>query len=227
MNVIEPQVDILFAPDGGAILKHLELAARTCYKSEDKITKDSATGLIRALIRSGHHSVIEHGSLSVRITCDRGISHEIVRHRLCSFSQESTRYANYAKQKFGREITVIRPFFWREQDPKFLLWFKAMRAAEEAYLALIEAGATAQEARSVLPNSLKTEIVVTANLREWRHIFALRCAKASHPQIRQVMLPLLDTFNQKIPVIYDDLAKKFREDIQRFGQKAAIHITIS
>jgi thymidylate synthase (FAD) len=227
MNIIEPQIDILFKPDGASILKHLEVAARTCYKSEEKITDDSAAGLIRALIRSGHHSVIEHISLSVRIICDRGISHEIVRHRLCSFSQESTRYANYAKQKFGREITVIRPFFWKVKGPQYRRWVDSMQAAEAAYLALIDAGATAQEARSVLPNSLKTEIVMTANLREWRHIFALRCARASHPQIRQIMLPLLEIFNHKIPVIYEDLSQQFREDIHRFSQKAPVRITFS
>ena len=213
MRIIEPYFEILNMPDGLSILKHIELAARTCYKSEDKMKKDSAYNLLRALIKSGHHSVFEHVSITVRIICDRGISHEIVRHRLCSFSQESTRYANYSKDKFGNEITLIKPFYWEEKSDEYKEWLSAMFKAEATYLNLIKMGASPQEARSVLPNSLKTEIIVTANLREWRHIFDLRCAKASHPQIREIMLPLLNEFNKNIPVIYEDIYKKYSEDI--------------
>jgi thymidylate synthase (FAD) len=222
MKVIDPYFDVLNMPAGVDVLKHIELAARTCYKSEDKITTDSASKLLRALLKSGHHSVFEHVGASVRVVCDRGISHEIVRHRLCAFSQESTRYANYAKDKFGQEITVIRPFFWDAQSDAFQTWKKQMESAEKAYLALINGGASAQEARSVLPNSLKTEIVMTANMREWRHIFKLRCAAASHPQIRQVMLPLLDRFRSDIPVLFDDLYVAFRTDIDHFKTTAAL-----
>jgi thymidylate synthase (FAD) len=157
----------------------------------------------------------------VRIICDRGVTHELVRHRLCSFSQESTRYANYAQDKFGREITVIRPYFWAEEDDRYRLWLTAMQACEDAYLRLVDAGATAQEARSVLPNSLKTEIVTTANIREWRHIFKLRCDKAAHPQMRQVMLPLLAAFNERIPLLYDDLAERFSADFQEMADNGS------
>jgi thymidylate synthase (FAD) len=217
MQITEPFFEILHMPPGDFIIKHIEVAARTCYKSEDKISETSAAKLIKSLIKSGHHSVLEHASISVKIVCDRGISHEIVRHRLCSFSQESTRYANYSKDKFGNEITVIKPFFWDEQSEAYQEWLSAMKATENAYLRLIQMGASAQEARSVLPNSLKTEIVVTANIREWRHIFFLRCGKAAHPQIREVMLPILSEFKQQIPVLFEDLYEKFESDMEKFG----------
>ena len=216
MRIVEPSYTILQMPDGNQILEHLERAARTCYKSEDKISDGSARKLIGRILQVNHESVLEHASVSVRIVCDRGISHEIVRHRLASFSQESTRYANYAKEKFGKEISVIRPFFWEEDSKEYALWLEAMEKAEAIYLAMLEVGARPQEARSVLPNSLKTEIVVTANLREWRHIFKLRCASPAHPQIRQVMLPMLASFHERIPVVFDDLYEMFREDIAKW-----------
>jgi thymidylate synthase (FAD) len=216
MKVIDPYYEILNMPDPDYTLKHIERAARTCYKSEDKISQGSAEKLLKALNRSGHHSVFEHISVSVSIVCDRGITHEIVRHRLCSFSQESTRYANYSKEKFGNEITVIRPFFWDENEEFYTEWFSSMLAAEQTYLRLLDMGAQPQEARSVLPNSLKTEIIVTANLREWKHIFKLRCNKASHPQIRQIMLPLLNDFHRAIPIYYSDIYDNYKDDIEYF-----------
>jgi thymidylate synthase (FAD) len=191
--------------NGEDILKQIETAGRTCYKSEDKITADSAAGFVKHIIKSGHHSVIEHINVSVRFVCDRGISHEIVRHRLAAYSQESTRYANYSKDKFGNEITVIKPYFWHENSEEYLIWKQAMQNAEQSYLKLLKSGARPEQARSVLPNSLKTEIVMTCNLREWRHVLKLRCSKASHPQIRELMLPLLAEMRAKIPVLFDDL----------------------
>ena len=218
MRIVEPSFFILQMPEGEQVLRHLELAARTCYKSEDKITPESAKGLIRRIMQVGHESVLEHVGISVRIVCDRGISHELVRHRLASFSQESTRYANYSKEKFGQEITVIRPFFWAQDSPQYALWLEAMHTAERVYLAMLASGAKPQEARSVLPNSLKTEIVVTANLREWRHIFRLRCASPAHPQIRQIMLPMLADFYERIPVVFEDLYDMFEQDILAFDK---------
>ena len=217
MKIVEPYFEILHMADGDEILRLLELAARTCYKSEDKISDGTAAPFLRRILKTGHESVIEHVSATVRLICDRGVTHEIVRHRLCSFSQESTRYANYAKAKFGNEITVIRPFFWEEGSVPFQEWKQAMEACERVYLNLLDGGAKAQEARSVLPNSLKTDIVVTANMREWRHIFKLRCGKASHPQMRQSMLPLLDEFHRRIPVLFDALYETHREDISLFS----------
>lgn len=221
MKVIDPCFSFMHLPDGEFVLSHLELAARTCYKSEDKASPDSARKLLARIVRLGHDSVLEHVSATVRIVCDRGVTHELVRHRLCSFSQESTRYANYAQDKFGSEITVIRPFFWARDDERYQVWLKAMQACEDAYLGLVQAGATAQEARSVLPNSLKTEIVTTANIREWRHIFKLRCDKAAHPQMRQVMLPLLAAFAERIPLLFDDLAERFADAIKDMAAGSA------
>ena len=213
MKIIPPSFEILQMIDGEEICRHLELAARTCYKSEDKISQTTAPAFLGRLLKTGHESVIEHSSVSVRLVIDRGISHEVVRHRLCAFSQESTRYANYAKDKFGNEITVIRPFFWEEDSEKYQAWKKAMEYAEKAYLNLLDMGAKAQEARSVLPNSLKTDLIVTANMREWRHIFKLRCSKASHPQMREIMLPLLVAFHERIPVLFDALYEQFSGDV--------------
>lgn len=212
MKIIPPSHEILFFPDGEAVLENLELAGRTCYKSENRITGDSARKFLKGLLKSGHHSVIEHMAVTVRFVCDRGVTHELVRHRLASYSQESTRYANYSKEKFGNEITVIKPLFWEEDSVEYQVWRQAMEAAEKSYMKLIELGARAEQARSVLPNSLKTEIVMTCNLREWRHVFALRCASDAHPQIREITRPLLKEFHQRLPVLFDDLYEKFWGD---------------
>jgi len=169
------------------------------------MTNSSAFQFIREIIRNGHESVIEHEKISVKMICDRGISHEIVRHRIASYSQESTRYCNYANEKFGREITVIAPFFWKDDPKKYTIWLQVMQAAETAYNQLIACGAKPQEARSVLPSSLKTEIVVTMNLREWRHFFKLRTAQAAHPQMREIAIPLLEEMKRLIPVVFDDI----------------------
>jgi thymidylate synthase (FAD) len=211
MRAVQPGHEILFIPRSEEILRLLEAAGRTCYKSEDKITDDSAAGFVGRIVRSGHESVIEHANVTVRLIIDRGVSHELVRHRLAAYSQESTRYANYSQERFGREITVIKPCFWEEGSPEYAIWEQAMRRAEEAYMQLLDQGASPQQARAVLPNSLKTEVVMTANLREWRHVFRLRCQKAAHPQIREVMLGLLDDMHSRIPVLFDDLAQMFAE----------------
>jgi len=205
MNIIKPGFIFEEDFDGEEILKKLERCGRTCYKSEDKITSDSAKKLIGGILASGHESVIEHEKVTVRIICDRGVSHEIVRHRIASYSQESTRYCNYSKGKFGNEITVIdiKPHL---KNPKsFDEWFNAMLACERAYNKMIEYGESPQIARDVLPNSLKTEIVITFNLREWRHFFKLRCSPKAHPQMREITIPLFAEMKKRIPVIFDDL----------------------
>lgn len=210
MKIVEPCYRILspvettggFDPSG--ILRLIELAGRTCYKSEDRITDDSADNFVRMIRGRGHESVLEHSSLTVKFVVDRGVSHELVRHRLCAFSQESTRYCNYGK---SGEVTFIRPSFWGQAHPCYTKWFEAMHAAETLYLAFLAMGCSPQEARSVLPNSLKTEIVTTANLREWRHILKLRTSKAAHPQMRQVMVPLLAELAEALPAIFEDIAE--------------------
>lgn len=205
MKIIEPGFEIVDLLDGNEMLKRIERAGRVCYKSEAGITNDSAIRFVKNIIRSGHESVIEHEKITVKIICDRGVSHEIVRHRIASYSQESTRYCNYYAEKFGNELTFIKPYFWNKDFAKYKIWENTMLYIEKAYMELIEAGAKPQEARSILPNSLKTEIIVTMNLREWRHFFKLRADKAAHPQMRQIALPLLKEFQNEIPVIFDNL----------------------
>ena len=205
MKIISPSFEVLDEIDGIAILQKIEAAGRTCYKSENKITPDSAKKFVASIIKNGHESVIEHEKISVRIICDRGVTHEIVRHRIASYSQESTRYCNYSDDKFGNELTFILPSFWEKEPERLSIWVNATQSAEKSYLELISFGASPQEARSVLPNSLKTEIVVTMNLREWRHFLKLRTGKAAHPQIREVAIPILLYFKEKIPVVFDDI----------------------
>jgi thymidylate synthase (FAD) len=217
VRVIKASYEIIAVPDGMETLKFIELIGRTCYKSEEKITKNSALNFVKLLVDSGHHSVIEHSIITVRFICDRGISHELVRHRLASYSQESTRYANYSKDKFRNGITVIKPLFWAEGSAEYSKWLKAMEEAEKSYMELIHFGSRPEEARSVLPNSLKTEIVMTCNIREWRHVLKLRCSRLAHPQMREIMLPLLEELHKKIPVLFDDLYEEYREDIRREG----------
>lgn len=207
MRIIEPSITVETNVTQEDILKHIERAGRVCYKSEGNIKDGSAEKFIKGILDRGHESVIEHFSLTVRIVCDRGVTHEIVRHRLASYSQESTRYCNYAGDRFGNEITVIKPCFWKEGSKEFSNWKSAMLYTEECYFRLIDCGATPQEARSVLPNSLKTEIVMTANLREWRHFLKLRTSKAAHPQMREVACMILDEFSAKYPVIFGDINK--------------------
>ena len=209
MRIIKAGYEVLTQISEGGIneLRHIEQIGRVCYKSEDKITEDgeSAKKFVKMLIDRGHEAMIEHSSLSVKFTVDRGVSHELVRHRIASFAQESTRYCNYSKDKFGNEITVIKPLFFEEGPDKYIDWKSAMSLAEQHYFELLSKGASPQEARSVLPNSTKTEITITANYREWRNFFKLRTAKAAHPQMREVTIPLLAELKSKLPVIFDDI----------------------
>ena len=205
MKIINASYKFITPIDGNIILKRIEQAGRVCYKSEDKITNDSALKFAQNIINRGHEAVLEHCSFTVKFIVDRGVSHEIVRHRMSSYCQESTRYCNYSKNKFGSEITVIKPCFWDENTDLFREWKSAMRIAESHYFDLLAQGATPQEARAVLPNSLKTEVVMTANIREWRHFFKLRTSLAAHPQIREVAIPLLRECQNRIPILFDDI----------------------
>lgn len=208
---IQPSVEIISMNDYDQIIKKIEKIGRVCYKSEDRIKEDSAERFISGILKRGHESVIEHEAVTLRITCDRGVTHEIVRHRLASYSQESTRYCNYTKDKFGNQITVIdiaTGFSYNLDDEKdrakYDIWKDAMEYAEKAYFAMLDAGATAQEARAVLPNSLKTEIVMTMDLREWRHFLKLRTEMAAHPQMRQVANEILTVMKEKLPIFFSD-----------------------
>ena len=244
MRIIRPDYEIRtkFSDGGIEELKEIERDARVCYQSEGDISEDgeSAINLIRKLIKNGHEAMLEHSKLSVRFTVDRGFSHELVRHRLCSFAQESTRWCNYSKDKFGKQLTFVMPTDFNkwflqnvdldtysvfleeleenackavdhgcEEDLKFpngfLKWVYAMYMCEDQYMAMLEDGCSPQLARGVLPNSLKTDIVVTANFREWRNIFKLRTAKDAHPDMRRIMTQLLKSVSMKIPVVFDDI----------------------
>ncbi len=213
MILVKPEVEIIDMADYPDILRKIERIGRVCYKSEDKIQEGSAEQFIAGIIKRGHESVIEHESVSVRVICDRGVTHEIVRHRVASYSQESTRYCNYSKDKFQGQIAVIdiaTGFSYDMEKPadrrKYEIWQQAMEQAEKSYFQMLEAGATPQEARSVLPNSLKTELVMTMNLREWRHFFRLRLGSGAHPQMKEIARLLLDVFVQRLPVFFQDIA---------------------
>lgn len=205
MKVIKSSFEFLDEIDGLKMLKNIERFGRTCYKSENLITDTSATTFVENILKRGHESVIEHEKVTAKIICDRGITHEIVRHRIASYSQESTRYCNYQKNKFGNELTFIKPVFWEEGSPEYILWCEMMKKIEENYMRLINMGASPQEARSILPNSLKTEIIVTMNLREWRHFLRLRTAETAHPQMQEIARPMLVSFQKLIPVVFDDI----------------------
>ncbi len=206
MQIIEAGYEILDELNGAEILKKIERIARVCYKSEDKITEGSAERMVKSLIKNGHEAMLEHYSFSVKFICDRGVSHELVRHRIASFAQESTRYCNYGSKDGG--ITVIKPCYLEAGSDAEEIWKDGVACAEIFYQMLLDEGATPQGARAVLPNSLKTEIVVTANLREWRHFFKLRACGTTgkpHPQMLEVTVPLLKEVKSLIPVIFDDL----------------------
>lgn len=221
MNILKAGYKILTPISDGGVneLKHIERIGRVCYKSEDKISDDSesAKRFVKMLIDNHHEAMIEHSTLSVMFTCDRGVSHEMVRHRIASFAQESTRYVNYAKEKFGKEIAVIdlmdginidntmKNFDADHIGMIYSEWLRAMEDAERHYMKMIELGAPPQIARSVLPNSTKTNITITANYREWRTFFKLRTANNAHPQIREVAIPLCRELQQQIPVVFDDI----------------------
>lgn len=204
MKVTEPYTEIITPIDTEQVLRFIELCGRVCYKSEGNIGEGSAEKLIVSMLKRGHESPIEHFSVSVRVVTDRGVSHEWVRHRIASYSQESTRYCNYSKDKFGGEITFIRPSRLKEGTTEYGVWAKAMEDAEKSYFALLDMGVTPETARSVLPNSLKTEFICTMNLREWRHFFELRTAPAAHPDMRAVAVPLHEKFKKLLPVFFGD-----------------------
>lgn len=204
MRIIEASFEILSDIDGKQMLQHIEYCARTCYQSYSKQTDDSCYNFVKMILGKNHESCLEHCSFSVKFIIDRGVHTELIRHRLASFSAESSRYCNYSNEKFGNEITVIKPEFFKEGTAAFEHWRKAMKEAENAYFFLLSTNKP-EEARTVLPLSLKTETVVTANLREWRHIFKLRTSEYCHPQMRSIMCNLLNEIRKKIPVIFDDI----------------------
>lgn len=233
MKLIKSSVQILDQINESEVINKIASVARTCYKSEDNSTPEKDKALVKRLIESGHEAMIEHYSISVKFICDRGVSHEIVRHRIAAYAQESTRYCNYTKDKFDNEITYIIPSQWIDEIPegkcswadgdwmcdngKSLSLFRededksidaflhAIHTDETYYNILINDGLTPQQARAVLPNCLKTELNVTANLREWRHFFKLRCSTAAHPDMRVLALDLLKQMYELVPTVFEDI----------------------
>lgn len=202
MEIIKPSHVIESPIDAEAVYAYLERAGRTAYKSEDKITQESGRKFLASIIRSGHESVLEHFNISVRFICDRGVTHELVRHRLCAYTQESTRYCNYQG-----DVRFIEPDFeLTELDKAFL------QTVEAHYTARIRQGLKPQQARYFLVHGLKTEIVHTANIREWRHIMRFRTARAAHPQMRGLMRPLLRELRDRLPVLFDDVGVLSEEE---------------
>lgn len=221
MKIIEPNVEILSNINGNEILKHLELCARNCYKSESNITEDttSAIKMINKLIELDHTAMLEHFNITIKLLCDVGTYKDLTRHRHCSFAIESTRYCNYSKGKFGNEISVIKPCNMDENSGIYHTWLKAMNDMERAYMQMAEIGATPDQLRMILPHSTAASVILTANIREFRHIFNLRCAKAAHPSVRQIILMTLNEFHNKIPVLFDDLYEQFKFDIDDVNNK--------
>ncbi len=217
MQFVNPTYQILSYPSGREVTRFIEKVARTCYKSEHKIKEGSDLVLIKHLVENGHLAMIEFGhDIVVKFISNRGFTHELVRHRLASFAQESTRYCNYNQDKFGNAISVTA------MEPEWLNMknkpstFRAMKlfsaayaASEESYLKLVKMGVPAQLAREVLPIGLKAEICIKTNIREWRHILRLRCSKKAHPRMRQLMIPLLHELNDRIPLLFSDLTEKY------------------
>lgn len=221
VKIIKPSVEIISEINSDKILKQIEKCARNCYKSENNITEDttSAVKMIGKLIEMGHTAMIEFADVIVNLHCDIGVYKDLTRHRHCSFAIESTRYCNYSKGKFGNEISVIKPCNMDENSGIYHTWLKAMNDMERAYMQMAEIGATPDQLRMILPHSTAASVMMKANVREWRHIFNLRCAKAAHPSVRQIMLITLNEFHNKIPVLFDDLYEQFKFDIDDVNNK--------
>lgn len=222
MKELDPYVYLFDSELNPQKLMNIERNARICYKSEDRMGSDLSQGFLKRILANGHESVIEHEKVTVYFVVDRGVSHELVRHRIASFSQESTRYCNYEKDKFGKEISVITPFYYKNNSEAYNHWKDACESAERAYLSLVSMSAP-QEARSVLPNSLKTEIAVTFNLREWRHFFSLRASAKAHPQMQQVTIPLLLLFKQRFSPLFDNIEYNISFPMEHYAEVKIIH----
>lgn len=202
MNIIDPWIEVENF-DGVKIMKNIEKACRTCYRSEGLITEDSYKKLLKNCINRGHESVLEHEKITVRMCVDIGVYKDLTRHRFGSFSIESTRYCNYGKDKFENEIKVIRPCNIEKNSDLYIEWFRAIDFMEQEYIRMSRMGATPDQMRMILPHSTAAEVTMTANIREWRHILDLRTKKMTHPSIRQVLIPLLLKFKEEMPELFD------------------------
>lgn len=218
MKIIDPLIMVEdYNPQ--KILKNLERACRTCYRSENLITEDSYKKLLKNCITRGHESILEHEKITIRMICDIGVYKDLTRHRFGSFSIESTRYCNYGKDKFDNEIKFIKPVFYTKtwidrqyegsarsiEENKSEIWYHTMEDIEKRYMDMTKIGCTPDEMRMILPHSTAAEVTMTANIREWKHILDLRTKQMAHPAIRQILIPLLLKFKQDMPEIFDSI----------------------
>lgn len=202
MKIIKPELHIQ-KYDGIQIMKNIEKACRTCYRSEDKITDDSYKKLISNCITRGHESVLEHEKITIQMICDLGVYKDLTRHRIASFSIESTRYCNYSKDKFSSELKFIEPVNIDKESDLYAYWENTMKRIEMNYLHMADAKATPDQMRMLLPHSIAATVQMTANVREWKHILTLRASKHTHPSIQQLMIPLLLDFKKQMPEIFN------------------------
>ena len=203
MRLVEPWIKVENF-DGVKIMKRIERACRTCYRSEDKISDESYKNLLTNCLNRGHESVLEHEKITVRIYSDIGTYKDLTRHRFASFSVESTRYCSYNKDKYGNEIAVVNPVYIEDKEV-FETWKKAIEDMEKAYMKMKKLGASTDMCREILPHSTAAEYTMTANIREWKHILELRTTNHVHPAIRQVLIPLLLLFKEQMPEIFGDI----------------------
>ncbi|MDD3669635.1 MAG: FAD-dependent thymidylate synthase [Alphaproteobacteria bacterium] len=205
VKIVPPSVEILTPIDADQIMRHLEICIRNCYKSEDKIEPGSAGRMIAKIIEMGHEAMLEHFAISVRLVCDIGVYKDLTRHRIASYAIESTRYCNYSKGKFGSEISVMEPPVLQPGTPDYDIWLKCMSDIENTYNTLAARGYKADVLRMLLPHSTKASVIMTANIREWRHVLKLRTAAAAHPTVQQVMKILLAELKARLPVLFADI----------------------
>ena len=222
MKIIKPWIKVENF-DGKQIMKNIERACRTCYRSENLITEESYKNLLKNCINRGHESVLEHEKITIRMCCDVGVYKDLTRHRFASFSIESTRYCNYGKDKFDRELKVIKPCNIDENSNLYAFWKNAMERIEMNYLHMTDNGATPDQMRMILPHSTAAEVTMTANIREWRHILSLRCAKMTHPAIRQLLIPLLLKFKEEMPELFDNIDYDKSFPIEEYAELSIIN----
>ncbi len=204
MKIIDPTIQVEKV-DYKQVMKNLERACRTCYRSEGKITEESYKTLLKNCINRGHESILEHEKVTIRMLCDIGVYKDLTRHRIASFSIESTRYCNYGKDKFDNQIKFIKPVNMEEGTELYNKWYDTCKIIEQNYIEMSKLEATPDQLRMMLPHSTAAEVTMTANIREWKHIFSLRCTKHTHPAVEQLMIPLLLKFKKEMPEIFDNV----------------------
>lgn len=204
MKIINPKVEVE-KYDGVKIMKNIERACRTCYRSENLITEDSYKRLLTNCLNRGHQSILEHEKITVRMICDIGVYKDLTRHRFGSFSIESTRYCNYGKDKFENEIKFIEPVNIDKTSELYKDWYRTVDFIEQEYVRMSRMGATPDQMRMILPHSTAAEVTMTANIREWRHILDLRTKKMTHPSVRQILIPLLLKFKEDMPELFGNI----------------------